>query len=107
MEIDHSLPESLGGRTEEPNLWLAGSLCNDHKGDRVAAIDPITGEVSRLFNPSTQTWTEHFLGSAERDLVVGRTSTGRATVVTLNLNRPSLVRSRRAWVKVGWHPPED
>jgi 5-methylcytosine-specific restriction endonuclease McrA len=30
MEIDHIIPESLGGVTEEENLWLACSLCNDH-----------------------------------------------------------------------------
>ena len=26
MEIDHLIPESLGGLTEEDNLWLACSL---------------------------------------------------------------------------------
>ena len=31
MEIDHIIPESLGGPTEEENLWLACSPCNDHK----------------------------------------------------------------------------
>jgi len=32
MEIDHIIPQSLGGLTEEDNLWLACSLCNDHSG---------------------------------------------------------------------------
>jgi len=45
MEIDHLIPESLGGLTEEENLWLACSLCNNHKGDRIAALDPETGEI--------------------------------------------------------------
>jgi hypothetical protein len=107
MEIDHILPQALGGATEEGNLWLACSLCNDHKSDRVAALDPSTGEMARLFNPSAQVWSEHFRWTAGRDQVIGRTSTGRATVVALNLNRPTLVRARRTWVKVGWHPPED
>ena len=31
MEIDHIVPESLGGSTERENLWLSCSLCNDHK----------------------------------------------------------------------------
>ncbi len=31
MELDHLIPESLGGATEENNLWLACSLCNDAK----------------------------------------------------------------------------
>jgi 5-methylcytosine-specific restriction endonuclease McrA len=34
MEIDHIIPQSLGGLTEEANLWFASSLCNGHKGDR-------------------------------------------------------------------------
>jgi 5-methylcytosine-specific restriction endonuclease McrA len=35
MEIDHIVPESLGGPTEEQNLWLACSLCNDSKSNRI------------------------------------------------------------------------
>ncbi|MBU0677986.1 MAG: HNH endonuclease, partial [Verrucomicrobia bacterium] len=34
MEIDHIIPESLGGLTIRENLWLACSMCNDHKGTR-------------------------------------------------------------------------
>jgi len=56
MEIDHIIPQSLGGPTEEDNLWLACSLCNDHKGNRIAALDPLTGEIVRLFNPRRQAW---------------------------------------------------
>ena len=41
------------------------------------------------------------------EAIVGLTSTGRATVVALNLNRPSLVKARQAWVAVGWHPPKE
>jgi hypothetical protein len=107
MEVDHLIPESLGGLTEEDNLWLACSLCNDHKGDRVAALDPASGEVVRLFDPRRQAWRQHFRWSEEGDRVVGKTATGRATVVALNLNRPTLVLARQAWVKVGWHPPKD
>ena len=32
---------------------------------------------------------------------------GRATVATLRLNRPLLVRSRQVWVAAGFHPPKD
>ena len=54
MEIDHIIPQSLGGPTEEENLWLACSLCNHHKGNRITAIDPLTGEGVRLFHPRYQ-----------------------------------------------------
>jgi hypothetical protein len=107
MEIEHLLPEVFGGVTEEENLWLACSLCNNHKADRIAALDPETGELVRLFNPRRQRWREHLVWTAEGDRVVGLTPVGRATVVALQLNRPSLVRARRLWVVAGWHPPGD
>ena len=107
MEIDHIVPESLGGATEEENLWLACSLCNDHKGNRIAGIDPLTGEVARLFDPRRQVWREHFMWTEDGERIIGLTPVGRATVVALNLNRPTLVIARWAWVSVGWHPPPD
>jgi 5-methylcytosine-specific restriction endonuclease McrA len=54
MEIDHLIPEALGGGTEEENLWLACSLCNDSRGCRIAGADPVTGELVPLFNPRQQ-----------------------------------------------------
>jgi hypothetical protein len=107
MEMDHIIPESLGGLTEEDNLWLACSLCNNHKGNRIAALDPETGEMVRLFNPRHQDWHEHFTWSASGERVIGQTPTGRATIIALNLNRPALVKARQLWTQVGWHPPED
>lgn len=107
MEIDHLIPESLGGLTEEDNLWLACSLCNDSKSNRIAAFDPITGEVIRLFNPRQQIWKDHFCWNNTGDLIVGLTPVGRGTVAALNLNRPLLVLARQSWVSVGWHPPKE
>jgi hypothetical protein len=36
---------------------------------------------------------------------MGLTPTGRATIVTLQMNNPAIVRARRRWVSAGWHPP--
>ena len=107
MELDHLIPEALGGLTMEDNLWLACSLCNHHKADRIGARDPITGEIARLFNPRRQNWIEHFRWTTASDEIIGISPCGRASVAALNLNRASLVRARRAWVTVGWHPPRD
>jgi hypothetical protein len=107
FEIDHILPESLGGLTEEDNLWLACPLCNGHKSNRIASLDPLTGEEMRLFDPRRQVWSEHFAWADAGDRIVGITPAGRATVVALQLNRSALVQARRAWVAVGWHPPKD
>jgi len=107
MEIDHIVPESLGGLTARENLWLACSMCNDHKGNQIAARDPHTGDVVRLFDPRRQVWSEHFAWSPEGDQIFGKTPTGRATVTAVRLNRVELVAARRGWVTAGWHPPAD
>jgi hypothetical protein len=105
LVIDHLIPEALGGPIEEANLWLACSQCNLHKSDRITARDPLTETIVPLFDPRRQVWEEHFRWSPSADEVVGTTAVGRATVQALRLNRPLLMEARRAWVKVGWHPP--
>jgi hypothetical protein len=107
MEVEHLVPEALGGVTAEDNLWLACPICNAHKGDRIAGPDPETGRATRFFDPRRQTWAEHFAWSDDGTLILGRTPTGRATVLALHLNRPLLSAARRAWVAVGWHPPSE
>jgi hypothetical protein len=107
MEIDHLIPESLGGLTEEDNLWLACTLCNDYRGNRTDGPDPETGEKVRLFDPRHQVWADHFRWSAAGDEMIGLTATGRATVDALRLNLAVRVTARRNWVTAGWHPPRD
>jgi len=107
MEIDHLIPETHGGPTTEENPWLACSDCNGFKGDRVSAIDPMTGESVLLFNPRQHNWREHFVWTPAGDYIVGRTPAGRATVIALKLNRPLVVRARRLWTRIGAHPPWD
>ena len=107
MEIEHIVPEALGGATTEDNLWLACSLCNRFKSARIAALDPMTGDMVSLFNPRIQIWREHFAWEERGALVVGQTPTGRATIVALRMNRVSLVRAREMWIKTGWHPPDE
>ena len=94
LEIEHIIPEALGGATIEDNLWLACSYCNLYKGDRIAAVDPESGELALLFDPRRQDWQAHFMWRAAGDIVSGKTATGRAIVVALRLNRSALVRSR-------------
>lgn len=44
FEIDHVIPESLGGLTVRENLCLCCSPCNERKACRTTAIDPLTGD---------------------------------------------------------------
>lgn len=98
MEIDHLFPRSLGGATTEDNLWLACSLCNDHKSNRFLIVDPQTGMKVRIFDPRRQEWEKHFVWAEGATRIDGTTATGRATVAALQLNRPSLLLARRLWV---------
>lgn len=107
MEIDHLIPESLGGPTSEEHLWLACALCNAHKGERIAASDPQTGALVRLFDPRREDWSLHFAWVSDGTRMLGLTATGRATVAALQVNRPTLIRARQAWSQVGWHPSRD
>lgn len=105
LTIEHIIPKSAGGASDENNLWLSCRPCNEYKGDKTNAIDPLTGEEVPLFNPRVQIWTEHFSWEENGIRIKGLTPTGRATAVALKLNHENIVRTRRRWVQVGWHPP--
>ncbi|MCK4315526.1 MAG: HNH endonuclease [Anaerolineae bacterium] len=105
MVMDHLLPESQGGPTVRENLWLACRRCNEFKGDRTHAVDPLTGATVPLFNPRAQSWVVHFTWSEDGTEIVGLTATGRAAVAALRLNNAEIVAARSLWVQAGWHPP--
>jgi HNH endonuclease len=107
MSFDHILPTSKGGETIFENVCLACRPCNEFKSDTTEATDPSTGATSPLFNPRQQIWSDHFTWSEDGSRIQGLTSTGRATVVGLQTNNPSVVIARRRWVAGGWHPPTD
>lgn len=106
MTVDHITPEAQGGTTTFENLCFACRRCNEYKGARITAEDPLTGETVALFHPRQDRWPDHFLWDASGALVVGLTPTGRATIIALNMNHPVIVAVRRRWVSVGWHPPQ-
>ncbi len=60
MDVEHIMPEVLGGTTDQGSLWLACPLCNAHKAGRSAGPDMLTGEIARFFNPRHQAWADHF-----------------------------------------------
>lgn len=107
LEIDHIIPEARGGTSDEQNLILACPTCNSYKSDQVEAVDPVTQQVVPLFDPRAEDWNEHFEWIERGAVVLGKTSKGRATVITLNMNHPDIVSARRLWVIAGWHPPEE
>ncbi len=107
MTYDHIYPRSKGGETSLENVCLACQNCNEFKGNRIEAIDPLTGETVSLFNPRQQQWSNHFQWSSDGTQIEGITAVGRATVTALRANTPVIVATRKRWVAVGWHPPVD
>jgi len=99
---DHIIAEQHGGEATAENLALACIHCNRHKGPNIASIDPTTGQLTPLFNPRTQNWTDHFVLDGAH--ILPRTAIGRVTVRLLELNHPGRIRARQALLKAGRYP---
>ena len=104
--VDHVLPTSRGGSDDLNNLCFCCFWCNNYKHSRTHALDVRTDRVAPLFNPRMDKWNDHFRWSSTSTRIVGRTAIGRVTIRMLRLNRLSLVRARKVWVRHGLHPPE-
>jgi hypothetical protein len=103
FHIDHIVPVVRGGETKEENLALACVSCSLRKAARQYALDPETGVETRLFNPRTDSWRDHFRWDGVR--VLGLTPIGRATVEPLKMNRPLILAIRDEEALRGRHPP--
>ncbi len=76
MVVDHIIPLSAGGHSEIENLCLSCYRCNEFKGPRISAADPVTQQTVAFFNPNTQTWTDHFTWSKDSLRMIGLTAVG-------------------------------
>ena len=104
FEVEHVIPVSQGGEDEESNLALACRSCNLHKGAELRGIDPVSGDLIRLFHPRLDEWREHFEVNKDTARIVGITPVGRATVDRLKLNSASQQLARRQWIRLGVFP---
>ena len=103
FHVDHIVPVSAGGPNQIENLALACVSCSLRKGARELVADPETGQRVRLFHPRNDNWEDHFRWDGP--LLAGRTATGRATAVALQLNRELIVAIREEEALQGRHPP--
>ena len=94
FHVDHIIAEKHGGRTEPQNLAWACFSCNLRKGPNIAGLDPDTGELTPLFNPRSDAWSEHFAWDGV--WLRGKTAIGRATVTVLDINHVDSVTVREA-----------
>ena len=102
FQMDHIIARQHGGAATAENLALACCFCNRHKGPNLSGMDPATQRGARLFDPRSQIREEHFGWSGA--LVAGKTDVGRATVQTLNMNRPDAVAVRELLMLEGVYP---
>lgn len=92
LHIEHIIPKKHGGEDSPENLALACIDCNLHKGTNIAGLDPVNGQLTELFNPRTQIWTEHF--ELDEIFIIGKTAVGRTTVDVLQMNSEERLQLR-------------
>jgi hypothetical protein len=105
MVVDHVLPLAAGGSSRLDNLCLACYRCNEFKGSRTQAPDPVDGQMTRLFDPRRDAWATHFTWQADQVTLAGLSPVGRTTIVALRLNDAWLLEARQLWIVLGLHPP--
>ena len=99
FHIDHVFPVTHGGNDSSDNLCLACPDCNRFKGPIVAALDPLTEEPTRLYNPRGQDWDDHFELNADVS-IAGLTPPDRNTVTALRMNMERRIIERyEAWIR--------
>jgi hypothetical protein len=96
---DHILARQHRGKTTLANLALCCPFCNRHKGPNLSGVDPTTRLVTQLFHPRRDRWHAHFRWKGAR--IVGKTATGRATVIALAMNDTDQVDARAALIREG------
>lgn len=101
-EVDHIIAQKHDGQTADANLALSCLSCNRHKGSDIATFDPATGEVTLLFNPRNQIWSEHFV--LEKGRIEGMTPAGRATAKLLMFNTPTRILERQLLIVQKQYP---
>ena len=104
--MEHIIPESLGGLSDEENLALACQGCNGAKAKKTHAIDPVTRRKVALFHPRRDDWHKHFTWSPNQLYLIGLTAKGRATIHELDLNRAGVIYLRRLLLLDHNHPPK-
>jgi hypothetical protein len=103
-QVDHIISEKHGGATQPENLAYACACCNRAKGSDIGSIASSTGELTRLFNPRTDYWGDHF---ALQGLVIQpQTPVDEATVRTLGLNGIERTLERQTLHQIGRYPPK-
>lgn len=105
FHIEHVTPRSRAGPTKLSNLALSCPGCNLAKAERTSGADR-SGVTRRLFNPRdfdpwALGWHLHFALDRDSGMILARTPTGEATVLTLQMNAARRIFARRLQMQAG------
>jgi hypothetical protein len=103
FHVDHIVPLSRGGQTHKDNLALACVTCSLRKAARQRARDSQTGRLVKLYNPRSDTWSDHF-AVTRGCRIIGKSAVGRATIAVLGMNRAAVIAIRRELKSLGGLP---
>jgi hypothetical protein len=103
FEIDHIISRKHHGPTVASNLCLACWYCNTFKGPDLSGLDPMTRQLTRLFNPRRHKWDRHF--RYDGPVLIGRTAIGRTTIHVLQINCDEQMMLRESLIAEGVLPP--
>jgi 5-methylcytosine-specific restriction endonuclease McrA len=100
FHVDHIIPtKQHDGSSDEENLAWSCVHCNISKSVNIAGYDPLTKQLTPLFNPRTQQWDEHF--QLNEATIEGMTPVGCVTVKILNMNEQEMVAARQSLIDKG------
>jgi hypothetical protein len=100
--IDHIIPRSQGGTNDPSNLALTCPHCNAYKWTAIEGLDPDTGQPACFFHPRQDRWADHFAwSSANTGELLGKTPTGRSTIVGLRINDSDMLALRQLLAELG------
>ncbi len=103
FKVEHIIPISRQGSTNEANLALACRACNLRKGNRISGT-AVDNTQSRFFHPRTDAWKDHFQVDTESGKIFGITLIGTVTVESLVMNSRTQVTARQLWIRLNLFP---
>jgi hypothetical protein len=101
-EIDHVISRKHQGSSDAGNLAFCCSTCNATKGTDVAAFVGTPPQLSRLFHPRQDKWSDCF--ALRRVIIESENGFGEATVQLLRLNNSLRLIEREALERAGRYP---
>lgn len=92
FHVEHVIAKQHVHDDSPQNLALACQRCNLRKGANLTGLDPVTGELTRLFHPRRDRWGDHFTWRDRH--IAGLTAVGRTTAALLQMNTPDRLELR-------------